>query len=205
MQGLFFIAVLMMLDNYEDRLLAVTSCDRMMLTLLTLTLALIMAMIVAHFENFSFTSVAASLTPFRQRSVTATAYVLPGGKIRPAGSRIHSASKAIPLRESMETRRKKKMQPSSSWHGRTHDMIDFFLDDYEVIGQDAIDQAAMSDIESVSTSITSNSQLPLDSNSCDSSDGGMEVDITERLKEYNIISLSESPVFGWDRQFSLYE
>lgn len=146
-----------------------------------------------------------SLTPFRQRSITATACVLPGGKIRPAGSRIHSASKAIPLHESIEAREDKKIQPSFSWHGRTHDMVDFFLDDYEVISQDTIDQVAMSDIESVSTVETSNSQLPFDSNSFQSSDDGIEIDITEQLKEYNVISLSESPVFGWDRQLSLHD
>lgn len=82
-------------------------------------------------------------------------------------------------------------------------MIDFFLDDYEVIGQEAIDQAAMSDIESVSTSERSNSYHQIDSNSCPSSEDGVKYDVAEQLKEYNVISLADSPIFGWDRQPSL--
>ena len=144
-----------------------------------------------------------SLTPFRQRSITTTACVLPGGKIRPAGSRLHPKSKAIPVRGLVESRRSKTNRPSSSWHGRTHDMIDFFLDDYEVIDQEAIEQAAMSDIESVSTSERSNSHNQIDSNSCHSSDDG--VNTLEQLKEYTVISLADSPIFGWDRQPSSCE
>ena len=146
-----------------------------------------------------------SLTPFRQRSITTTAYVLPGGKIRPAGSRLHSTSKAIPVRGLVESRPHKTNRPSSSWHGCAHDMIDFFLDDYEVISQEAIEQAAMSDIESVSTSGGSSSYHQIDSNSSPSSEDGMMNDVAEQLKEYYVISLADSPIFGWDRPPSLYE
>ena len=154
---------------------------------------------------FSRFKLAGGSIPFRQRSITTTACVLPGGKIRPAGSRLHPSSKAIPVHGSSDSRRKKRVQTSSSWHGWAHDMSDFLLDDYEVIGKEAIEQAAMSDIESISTSETSHSPQHFDSNSCQSSDDGIEIDITERLKEYNIISLAESPIFSWDQQLSFYE
>jgi len=84
-------------------------------------------------------------------------------------------------------------------------MTDFFLDDYDMISQEAVEQAIMSDIESVSTSEKSNSQHNIDSNSYHSSEDGIRNDIMEQLKEYNIISLADSPIFGWDRQPSIYE
>jgi len=146
-----------------------------------------------------------SLTPFRQRSITTNACVLPGGKLRPASSRLHATSKAVPVRGLVESRRSRTNRPSSSWHGRAHDMTDFFLDDYDMISQEAVEQAIMSDIESVSTSEKSNSQHNIDSNSYHSSEDGIRNDIMEQLKEYNIISLADSPIFGWDRQPSIYE
>ena len=129
--------------------------------------------------------------------------MLPGGKIRLAGSRRQSAAKTITVKESVDKRRRRKVR-HSSWHGPTHDMTDFFLDDYEVIGHDAVEQTTMSDIESVSTSDTSQ-QNHYDSHSSQSSDDGIEIDITERLKEYNVISLADVISYNWDQQLSLYE
>ena len=142
---------------------------------------------------------------FRPRSLTTNACVLPGGKIRLAGTRSKSSSKAIPMKESTGARRFKRTQLSSSWHGCTHDMVDLFLDDYEVISQDTVEKVTMSDIESISTTNTSPSQHHFDSYSDASSDDGIEIDITERLKEYNIISMPETNLFNWDQQFSVYD
>ena len=152
---------------------------------------------------FSFSSGNVSL--FRPRSLTTNACVLPGGKIRLAGTRSKSTSKTIPMKESTGGRKIKRTQLSSSWHGRTHDMIDLFLDDYEVISQDTVEKVTMSDIESISTTDTSPSQHHFDSYSDGSSDDGIETDITERLKEYNIISMPDTNLFNWDQQFGVYD
>ena len=143
---------------------------------------------------------------YRQRGMASTACVLPGGQIRLAGafgSANASSNSPVSYHGVTEKRPSRKRPLSSSWHGNTRDMIDFVLDDYVVISPDSIEKMTMSDMESMSTT-ESLQQGSCDSYSYASSDDGIEVDITERLKEYNIIAMPEG--LHWDRhQFSLYE
>ncbi len=137
---------------------------------------------------------------FRQRSITATtACVLPGGQLRLAGTLRVPNGKFNPNmsnhglnRERMPAR---KRPMSSSWHGFTRDLIDFLLDDYEVISPDTVEQIIASELASTTDSVQPGI---CDSCSSGSSDDGIEVDITDRLKEYSIISMHGNDELDWE-------
>ena len=119
-----------------------------------------------------------------------TACVLPGGRLKLAGGVLRKPSPLAIETESERNRRQrwKRQRPlSASWHGKTRDVIDIVLDDYDVITNDSI---PTSDVESSATSQPEQEQEQESFSSYsydESSDDGIEIDIAERLKEYNII------------------
>ena len=111
----------------------------------------------------------------KKHCMTATACVLPSGQLR------------LP-EDYIDTRdMQKPRQRSASWHGKTTDLVELFLDGYDIITAIPPDTCSESDLMTVSYSSHQEEIFE------ESSDDGIEIDISKKievdLSEYTVIPL----------------
>ncbi|XP_047137082.1 sorting nexin-7 isoform X1 [Hydra vulgaris] len=116
----------------------------------------------------------------KKHCMTATACVLPSGQLR------------LP-EDYAESRDFKSRQRSASWHGKTTDLIELFLDGYDVIT--AVPPDTCSDSDEMSVSYSSHQDEMFE----ESSDDGIEIDISKKLEvdlsEYTVVPLPSAQTF----------
>ena len=153
----------------------------------------------------------------RRHSATATptACVLPGGRLRladdePPTGQSHNNTTTDTMTNSYYTTTRKvntdRKKRANSWHGHNSDVIDLLLDNYDVVDIKPTDDDVVSSLNSDVTTISSTSVVsgnpvvvrkdvgPWRDKTRSPAHHKHSVDITDRLKEYDIVTSPLPPV-----------